>query len=283
MSFSPSLLLTCGIPKASIFMLSSRLIFGTTHSRQVSIPYFLDFGLPDSLPVMVTLNVLIWYGDALIIYKCYLIWHKSVQVIILPAFLLICGIVVNSTAMGFLKVLQANPSHPLRPVLYAVFPINLLLNCLTTGLIAYQICRQHLRAQKAGLTLFVGSPRHNLLTIARIIVESAFLYTGQLLILLVLWAIDHPGHIILYGTLTPTVSIVFFAIAICTHLGDDEVSLVGDPPAESDIEMAPQGRGSQSEMADESDASEKPTDASHTIYSIARSALTCVNKQGEHE
>ncbi|KAH6880913.1 hypothetical protein BKA70DRAFT_1126195 [Coprinopsis sp. MPI-PUGE-AT-0042] len=226
-----------------------------SHSRQVSIPYFLDFGLPDSLPVMVTLNVLIWYGDALIIYKCYLIWHKSVRVIILPAFLLICGIAVNSTAMGFLKVLQANPSHPLRPVLYAVFPINLLLNCLTTGLIAYRICCQHLHAQKAGLTLFVGSPRHNLLTIARIIVESAFLYTGQLLILLVLWAIDHPGHIILYGTLTPTVGIVFFAIAIRTHLGDDEVSLVGDPLAESDIEMAPQGRGSQSKMADESDAS----------------------------
>ena len=83
-----------------------------------------------------------------------------------------------------------------------IYPVNLAQNILTTGLIAVKIWRQHLVSRASGLYL---ASNWNLLTILRIIVESALVYTVQQVVLCVLYFLRHPAQVIIHATLVPSI------------------------------------------------------------------------------
>jgi hypothetical protein len=79
------------------------------------------------------------------------------------------------------------------PLLGAALPLYLAQNILTTGLIVYRIWTQHRRTKESGI---VGLNTANLLSVIRVVVESAAVYTVVLLLMAVLRAMDHPGRFI---------------------------------------------------------------------------------------
>ncbi|TFK22068.1 hypothetical protein FA15DRAFT_706666 [Coprinopsis marcescibilis] len=47
----------------------------------MNIPFFWDFGGPESLSAIVTVNFMIWIADGVIIYRCWLVWAKSLSLL----------------------------------------------------------------------------------------------------------------------------------------------------------------------------------------------------------
>jgi hypothetical protein len=83
------------------------------------------------------------------------------------------------------------------------YPLNLAQNIITTGLIIYRLWRQHRESSAAG----VQSLELPLVTMIRIIVESALLYTTELLLLLVLGADGSNGKYFMRYLLIPTIGL----------------------------------------------------------------------------
>jgi hypothetical protein len=75
-------------------------------------------------------------------------------------------------------------------------------NLLTTGLIAYAILRQHFQSVGTGARL---ATEFSLVYVARVVVESALVYTLQMLCLSIVYQFKHPTVAIFQNTLTPSV------------------------------------------------------------------------------
>jgi hypothetical protein len=105
-------------------------------------------------------------------------------------------------------------SHPeldyLRPtatiLLHLSYPVNFSLNVLTTSLIAYAILRQHFESVEAGMSFASG---FSLVYVVRVVVESALIYTLQMLVLLILYELKHPSIIIFQTTCMPSIGALF--------------------------------------------------------------------------
>lgn len=87
------------------------------------------------------------------------------------------------------------------PFLNLTFPLYFAQNVLTTGLIVYKIYSQHRIGKAAGLVP-LNTP--SLVSIMRIIIESAAIYTAGTLVVVVLRALDHPARLLMHAILAPT-------------------------------------------------------------------------------
>jgi hypothetical protein len=105
--------------------------------------------------------IMTWIADALVIYRCYIIWGSSPyqrHVIILPVLLLLAAMGVNTALMVWF-------GHPfssyeeIKVVLNLNYPLFFAQDVTTTGLIAYRIIKQHRKSKAAGiLTGHIGTP-----------------------------------------------------------------------------------------------------------------------------
>jgi hypothetical protein len=80
--------------------------------------------------------------------------------------------------------------------------MSFAINFLTTSLIAYAILRQHFKSAMTGIHFATGFSR---VWVARVVAESALVYTLQVLVLSILHQIKHPTVIIFQCTLAPSV------------------------------------------------------------------------------
>lgn len=185
------------------------------------IKYFQDFGAWYNFAYPVIQTLLIWLADALVvclllslhpylffevtspqIYRCWIVWRYNYYVIILPSLLLALSVVANSIVMFWLDNPDKMEFKVAHPFFTMIYPINLAQNILTTGLISYRIWRSRQQSRTAGLQVAFGM---DMMTVVRIILESAMIYTIQLVIVLILYLADHPAQLILFGTMAPTV------------------------------------------------------------------------------
>ncbi|TFK18035.1 hypothetical protein FA15DRAFT_731606 [Coprinopsis marcescibilis] len=170
------------------------------------------------------LALIIWIADILVIYRCWLIWKKNYWVILLPILLLLGNVVAQGANMAWFGNRNRNSIPVDRGYMYWMlrlnFPLAFCQNILTTGLIAYKIWKQHHETRQAGMTVSGGV---NLLSVVRIMIESAFLYTSILLVLIIL-QFSHPSGVILQHALVPLTGIVFLLIAIRAHAARSEKS-----------------------------------------------------------
>ncbi|TFK18218.1 hypothetical protein FA15DRAFT_710057 [Coprinopsis marcescibilis] len=182
--------------------------------------YFWNFDAWDNFSYVVVVIILVLYADALVIYRCFVIWGGNYYVIAFPTLLLLLSIGINGVTMSsFIHPASMNPKT-LHAFFTMIYPVNLAQNCLTTGLIAYKIWRQHRNSQKAGL---VNSSGLNLITVVRIMIESASIFTFQQLVLLILHLLNHRAQVILHATMVPSIGIVFVLIAIRTNIAKADV------------------------------------------------------------
>ncbi|KAJ3531499.1 hypothetical protein NMY22_g8128 [Coprinellus aureogranulatus] len=177
------------------------------------VTYYHDFTNWDNYAFAVIVTLLVWHADALVIYRCFVIWGHNYWAIALPIALLLLSFAVNCVTLTAFKNPGIVSDQILFTFLQMVYPVNIAQSVLTTGLITLKIWMQHSRTRSAGLARVFA--RISLLTIIRIIIESALIFTLQQIILLVLLQLDHPAQVILHATLVP--SIGQFSLPIDAH------------------------------------------------------------------
>ena len=86
------------------------------------------------------------------------------------------------------------------------FGLGLTQNIITTCLIAFRIWhRDHFVS-----TMRAGGGRSNLMPVVHVLVESAAIYVATMLILVILYVLNHNAQYIVLETITPTV--------VCIHV-----------------------------------------------------------------
>ncbi|KAJ2914851.1 hypothetical protein MD484_g5562, partial [Candolleomyces efflorescens] len=230
--------------------------------------YFRHWAAWDNFSFVVVVTSLILFADALVIYRCFIIWECSYSVVAVPTLLLAASIGINTvTVTSFVRPDLMNWSQVVI-FLNLIYPVNLAQNILTTGLIAMKIWKQHLVSRESGLYL---ASNWNLLTILRIIVESALVYTVQQVVLCVLYFLRHPAQVIIHATLVPSIGIVFVLIAVRTHMVISDTSS-NDWPLRSSF-MIP-GWSDTGDETDSHTARYRPSSTSPVTPSSAQTNFT---------
>ncbi|KAG2009422.1 hypothetical protein CC2G_012361 [Coprinopsis cinerea AmutBmut pab1-1] len=165
-----------------------------------------------SFPVILAL--VIWIGDALVIYRCFIIWQRNYYAILLPLVLLLSSISFHSVNLWWFGNPTARSLEDMRPIMSTTFPLHFAQNVVTTGMIAFKLWQHHRRTRRVGVSVSGGL---SMITIVRIMVESALLYTVQMAINIVLFFLNSSGQVVIQHCLIPTTGIVFALIAIRAH------------------------------------------------------------------
>uniref|UniRef100_A0A8H8CGP2 Uncharacterized protein n=1 Tax=Psilocybe cubensis TaxID=181762 RepID=A0A8H8CGP2_PSICU len=151
------------------------------------------------------------FGSAAAIYRTWVLWSFDWKIIILPTILLmvnigagyvVCGTYssVDPTATVFLPRLNS--------WIKTFYSIAVVLNIMTTGLMSWRIYITHRRSAN----YHVGQGR--LLSILRILVESAALQLIVEIVLLALYCNNINAQYILLESVTPIVAITFNTITL---------------------------------------------------------------------
>ncbi|KAF8628830.1 hypothetical protein AX17_005891 [Amanita inopinata Kibby_2008] len=170
----------------------------------------------DTLARTILMCIMSWLGNTLVVYRCYIIWNESYLIITIPVVLLIADFVMDIVVLCLTTHPRATSFKHFIRWLSPIYPLAFAQNTITTLLIAFKLWKTHRSSKSAGAHN-VGSPL-GLVQIMRIVVESALLYTIQLLILIILGSIKHNAQFIIQASVVPSIGIVFGLIAVRVHL-----------------------------------------------------------------
>jgi len=177
--------------------------------------YLSNFSRWDNMANLILTSIMVWLGDILVIYRCYLIWNRKIWVTILPVILLLFGIGSNAALFFWFMHPSAENATKSLPWLATVYPISFSQNTITTGMIAFKIWKQHRASAMAGIAY--NSSSLSLIDLFRIIIESAMIYTLQQLVLIILYPSNNNAQYIMDAAIIPSVGIVFALIAVRVH------------------------------------------------------------------
>ncbi|KAF9465426.1 hypothetical protein BDZ94DRAFT_342384 [Collybia nuda] len=180
--------------------------------------YFFDTRRWDHFAHNFLICSMTWSGDALVIYRCFIIWNQRYIIILFPSLLLVYVMAVNCSVLYWFTHPHVIPFLNLIVWMDAVYPVAFFQNILTTGLIVFKILHQHYISTAAGVRS-AGS-RLKLIHIVRILVESAVIYTTQLFITIILYFQRHNALYIMQYAMVPTIGIVFNLIAVRIHIAE---------------------------------------------------------------
>ncbi|TFK71147.1 hypothetical protein BDN72DRAFT_817940 [Pluteus cervinus] len=167
------------------------------------------------------LNLLmIWMGECLLVYRCYIIWGCNIWVVLPSILLFLAGVAVNVPVLVYWTKHGAVLGNPLRPALSSIYPLAFVQNLLATGLIAYRLVVQHYFSQNSGIR--PNGSRLGLMNVVRIILESAMLYCVEFFVLIILYILKHPAQYIILSMVTPTIGIVFNMILVRLQFAIDD-------------------------------------------------------------
>ncbi|GJE85142.1 hypothetical protein PsYK624_012200 [Phanerochaete sordida] len=156
-------------------------------------------------------------GDAMLIYRCFVIFSHSWAIAFVPLLMWLADVACSVMIILITATLHTDTlisqQKLLKPFLYSFFAVTIALNFLTTGLIVWKI-----RKINRGTTSHVpqkttGSrrPRTRLEHVIRIIIESGMLYT---VFVILTFACELAGSNAIYGVSDMMVVVV----GICFNL-----------------------------------------------------------------
>ncbi|KAF9450849.1 hypothetical protein P691DRAFT_725262 [Macrolepiota fuliginosa MF-IS2] len=190
--------------------------------------YFMDFRNWDTVAHNAMLCTMTWLGDALVIYRCWVVWNYNYWVIVIPIILLIFEFASNTMLLvWFTHFGMASPNAVLS-WMATIYPLVFVQNIITTGLIGFKIWTQHRSSTANGV--IDTSSRLSLVRIFRIVVESAAIYTFQILVLLILYPMQHNAQFIVQSAVIPSIGIVFVLIAVRVHLNKSTTFFTNTTP-----------------------------------------------------
>ncbi|KAH6885079.1 hypothetical protein BKA70DRAFT_1574548 [Coprinopsis sp. MPI-PUGE-AT-0042] len=209
-----------------------RLVIGFAYQQDARGPllYLNNLGNWTSLASPLLLAIILWTGDALVIYRCFLIWQRSYLVIAIPSLLYIVTVGLQVVNLWWVshQISVLNVVGRRWPLLRIIFPLYFTQNVLTTGLILFRIWHHRRGMINAGVAS-LNTP--SLIALMRAVVESAAVHTAGLLVILVLRFLDRPGWYIGLLILHPTTGIMFVLMAIQVHVVQEEAKHVPRSPS----------------------------------------------------
>ncbi|KAF8829824.1 hypothetical protein HHX47_DHR2000210 [Lentinula edodes] len=150
-------------------------------------------------------------GSAAAIYRCWVLWGHNWKIILFPSVLLIVNIVAGYMVCGLYGTVSPtnNIFDPrLTTWIKIFFPLTVALNVITTSLMSYRIWCTHRQ------TSLYTSGNSQLISVMRILVESAALQLVVEIILLALYSSDVNAQYIVLESIASIVGITFNALTI---------------------------------------------------------------------
>jgi len=176
-------------------------------------------------------------GDALVLYRCFLVWERKLWIIAFPSILLL-----GSTATGVGILYSFDKVVPQADIfvvqlghwITSFFSMTFATNVICTALVAYRVwslnrTRKHM------------SFRHRALRPALVlIVESGAMYSATLLALLILYNVDSWFQYVVLDSVSPIVGIVFSVIMlrIATGVSTEEGETALLEPSAGGIQLS---------------------------------------------
>ncbi|KAF8811928.1 hypothetical protein BYT27DRAFT_7240149 [Phlegmacium glaucopus] len=199
-----------------------------------SVPTSLRLGLYISWISTTIVGLCDFISQAILIYRCWIIWGYNIRVIVIPSILALAFLATWLAVNGFSYI---GPDEGLYVTYsgYALtltsFAISLVVNGVVTGLIVLKILKvyREVRSTPEDQTLGIGGTKGKLRSIIFIIIESGMaMFTFQSIgFVLYILRLDAQTIIIrinqmFYG-ITPTVILVRLSMGLSFH---DETSMV---------------------------------------------------------
>ncbi|KAJ7101442.1 hypothetical protein B0H15DRAFT_927222 [Mycena belliarum] len=154
-----------------------------------------------------------FFSQLILIYRCYIVWGKTVWIIILPVLVAFASVACGVGLIGL--VLSIDPTAPqtpaaIVPVGDAAFAMSLILNFSTSMLIVGRIWYMSRQSRIQG----VAHHKTSVQSAMEIVIESGLLFLAAQFVFVVLFAIAHPAQAVvepiatqIYG-ISPTLIIV---------------------------------------------------------------------------
>lgn len=234
----------------------------------MAVNYYHDVTQWDNFSFGLFVILLTWHADALMIYRCFITWGRSFWVILLPTVLLALNFSISSAFLVWNKNNDALPFRVAITILDIIYPLNVTQSILTTGIISWRIIAQHRASVAAGVHRISRGGVH-LLTIVRIIIESAMIFTIQQLILLILLRLKSPVQMVFHVTTIPSIGIVFVLMALRTHF------------AQTSLELSQVSSGGVRYATSQGTASSRPGHGSLAVFTTSRT-VTVREPDGIH-
>ncbi|CAA7264462.1 unnamed protein product [Cyclocybe aegerita] len=159
-------------------------------------------------------------GDAILLYRCFIVYSKRWLVIVLPTLLwlgtTVCGamtIYVEATLDTSGKLLNASN---LIPFITSMLCLTLATNVLTTGLIVHRIWKIRVNLKHRS-TVVTNSPLTNVMVV---LIESGLMYTLSIIILFGLYMASSNGQYGVSNAVVQIIGITFNLIITSVDRGD---------------------------------------------------------------
>ncbi|KAJ3554032.1 hypothetical protein NM688_g3313 [Phlebia brevispora] len=143
-------------------------------------------------------------GDAILIYRLYVVYGKKWTVIVAPLMIFISGMTCAFLVLGLGLARNDLGGWDFAPLMIVSFSLTVILNILATSLIILKLWRAHSRISQ------FSSTSARFLTIIRIVLDSGLLYTASVLVLV--------GTLPLNNVSGPVSATTIQVIGICFNL-----------------------------------------------------------------
>ncbi|KZT60438.1 hypothetical protein CALCODRAFT_429357 [Calocera cornea HHB12733] len=149
-------------------------------------------------------------ADALLIYRCWIVWKRRLWVVAVPVVLLAAcaGLIIMLLRGIALSTESAEGifAPSIAPWISSVLAVTLLQNLLVTGLIVWQIYKVNSSASRAG--------GRTLRPIMAMLIESGGLYSATLFIWLMTYVATSNSEYIMVDCINPMIGITYFLLVI---------------------------------------------------------------------
>lgn len=158
-------------------------------------------------------------GDAVAVYRTYVVWGHNWKAVVLPGALLIVSLISGYSVCGLYPTEDPNSTvfdPRLMNWITTFYAVTVVQGGLTTGLMGYRIWQADRK------TASIRTGRSNLMPILRILIESASIQFMAEVILLSLYSANYNAQYLVLESVTPLVGITFNAITIRIALFQSE-------------------------------------------------------------
>lgn len=165
----------------------------------------------ETLVSSVTYGLQTMLGDAVVIYRCYVVW-QSPRIIAVPV-LLWCGTIATFIGGIFYMARMTISQNTLFTsgagrCVVAFFYLTLLTNLISTGLLAYRIRAIHGTIPRSPTSMM----RSTIYPIMLVIIDAGILYSALLLTAIILLCLKSSFTFAMADIIVPTISIIFYLV-----------------------------------------------------------------------
>ncbi|TFK33629.1 hypothetical protein BDQ12DRAFT_727571 [Crucibulum laeve] len=149
-------------------------------------------------------------GDAVLIWRLYVVWNKSLLISIPPIMTLLASTISGSIMIG---LLAQDIYGTINRLGLTTWSLSIGTQVFTTGFICWKIWN---------VGALSASPPKQYAALIRVIIESGAIYSGLAVVLLIMYGLGEHYSIVLMGCMGPLSAIIPALIIIRVHWNRDD-------------------------------------------------------------